>query len=129
MNSLSRTSSSPRADAAIFASLRRSTAPPTEESTSSGSRRRAKCLLEDRLKGASVDRSAALPLKSNIVVDRDVYTGLNPCSSAACASRMIADVSATQWRLISPNLLNFGPKPEGSPELMFLGTATTRHRH
>ena len=96
MRSLSPTSSSSRAVGATFASLRRGTAPPREESTSFGPRRRAKWLLEDRLKGASVDRTAALPLESNIVVDHDVYTGQNPCSSAACASRIIADVSATQ---------------------------------
>ena len=43
-----------------------------------------------------MDCTADRPLKSNIVVDRDAYNGRNPYSSAACASRIIADVSATQ---------------------------------
>lgn len=56
---------------------------------------KAKWLLENRLKEAGADYTAGLPLKSNVVVDRNLYTGQNPGSSAALAHRIIADVSAT----------------------------------
>lgn len=54
---------------------------------------KAKWLLEDRLEEAGADYTAGLPLKSNVVVDRNLYTGQNPMSSAALARRIIADVS------------------------------------
>ncbi|MER7558812.1 type 1 glutamine amidotransferase domain-containing protein [Nocardioides sp. NPDC126508] len=56
---------------------------------------KAKWLLEDRLKEAGADYTAGLPLKSNVVVDRNLYTGQNPGSSAALAERIISDVSGT----------------------------------
>ncbi|MET9258701.1 type 1 glutamine amidotransferase domain-containing protein [Amycolatopsis sp. NPDC004079] len=55
---------------------------------------KAKWLLEDRLKEAGADYVAGLPLKSHVIVDRTLYTGQNPGSSAALARRIIADVSA-----------------------------------
>lgn len=54
---------------------------------------KAQWLLEDRLKEAGADYTAGLPLKSKVVVDRNLYTGQNPSSSAALARRIIADVS------------------------------------
>lgn len=54
---------------------------------------KAKWLLEDRLKQAGAHYTAGLPLKSKVVVDRNVYTGQNPSSSAALARRIIADIS------------------------------------
>lgn len=54
---------------------------------------KAKWLLEDRLKQAGADYTAGLPLRSKVVVDRNLYTGQNPGSSAALARRIIADVS------------------------------------
>lgn len=57
---------------------------------------KAKWLLEDRLKEAGAKYTAGLPLKSNVVVDRNLYTGQNPGSSAALARRLIADVTDKQ---------------------------------
>jgi putative intracellular protease/amidase len=54
---------------------------------------KAKWLLEDRLKEAGANYTAGLPLKSNIVVDRNLYTGQNPGSSAALARWIIGDLS------------------------------------
>lgn len=54
---------------------------------------KASWLLEDRLKQAGADYTAGLPLKSHVVVDRNLYTGQNPGSSAALARRLITDVS------------------------------------
>lgn len=55
---------------------------------------KAKWLLEDRLKEAGADYTAGLPLKSHVIVDRNLYTGQNPGSSAALARRIVSDVSA-----------------------------------
>ena len=57
---------------------------------------KAKWLLEDRLKEAGADYTAGLPLKSRVVVDRNLYTGQNPGSSAALARRIVADVSGKE---------------------------------
>lgn len=55
--------------------------------------RKAPWLLEDRLKGAGVRYSKALlPLRPHVVVDRNLYTGQNPQSSDALATRLITDV-------------------------------------
>lgn len=56
---------------------------------------KASWLLEDRLKEAGAVYSAGLPLRSKVVVDRNLYTGQNPRSSAALANRIIAVVSGT----------------------------------
>ena len=39
---------------------------------------KARWLLEDQLKGAGADYTAGLPLRSKVVVDRNLYTGQNP---------------------------------------------------
>jgi putative intracellular protease/amidase len=56
---------------------------------------KAKWLLEDRLKQAGAHYTAGLPLKSKVVVDRNLYTGQNPGSSAALARRIITDVTVS----------------------------------
>jgi len=57
---------------------------------------KAKWLLEDRLKEAGADYTSGLPLKSKVVVDRNLYTGQNPGSSAALARRIITDVTGKE---------------------------------
>lgn len=57
---------------------------------------KAKWLLEDRLKQAGADYTAGLPLRSNIVADRNLYTGQNPGSSAALARRIITDLTGKE---------------------------------
>ena len=57
---------------------------------------KARWLLEDRLKEAGAHYTAGLPLKSKVVVDRNLYTGQNPGSSAALARRIIADISGKE---------------------------------
>ncbi|QWF81992.1 type 1 glutamine amidotransferase domain-containing protein [Amycolatopsis sp. CA-230715] len=52
---------------------------------------KAKWLLEDRLKENGARYSAGLPLRRHVVVDRTLYTGQNPASSAALARRVIED--------------------------------------
>lgn len=54
---------------------------------------KAKWLLQDRLQEAGADYSHGLPLKSNVVVDRNLYTGQNPGSSRGLAQRIIADIT------------------------------------
>lgn len=49
--------------------------------------------LEDRLKENGADYSKALlPLRPYVVVDRNLYTGQNPFSSARLAEQIVADV-------------------------------------
>ena len=55
---------------------------------------KAKWLLEDRLKEAGADYTSGVPLKSKVVVDRNLYTGQNPGSSTALAHRVITDLVA-----------------------------------
>ncbi|HVV11444.1 type 1 glutamine amidotransferase domain-containing protein [Amycolatopsis sp.] len=57
---------------------------------------KAKWLLEDRLKQAGADYTAGLPLRSNVVTDRNLYTGQNPGSSAALARRIITDLTGKE---------------------------------
>ncbi|MEW2545924.1 type 1 glutamine amidotransferase domain-containing protein [Streptomyces sp. NPDC047002] len=56
---------------------------------------KAAWLLEDRLREGGADYTAGLPLRSKVVVDRNLYTGQNPASSTALARRIIADVTGT----------------------------------
>jgi putative intracellular protease/amidase len=53
---------------------------------------KAKWLLEDRLEQAGANYTAGLPLKSKVVIDRNLYTGQNPASSKALANRLITDL-------------------------------------
>jgi putative intracellular protease/amidase len=53
-------------------------------------------LLEDRLKQLGADYStAAEPWGAHVVVDRNLYTGQNPQSSAELAERLVADLGGT----------------------------------
>lgn len=54
--------------------------------------RKAKWLLQDRLveAGAIYDKGV-VPLRPHLVVDRNLYTGQNPASSAALAHKLVAD--------------------------------------
>lgn len=55
--------------------------------------RKAPWLLEDKLKEAGVEYvKGRLPLRPFIVVDRSLYTGQNPQSSAELAGRLVADL-------------------------------------
>nr|WP_020789609.1 type 1 glutamine amidotransferase domain-containing protein [Gordonia sp. NB41Y] len=54
--------------------------------------RKAKWLLEDRLKEEGAHFEAGLPLRPHIVQDRNLYTGQNPTSSAALARRLVTDL-------------------------------------
>lgn len=55
--------------------------------------KKAPWLLEDRMKDAGVEYvKAVLPLRPYVTVDRNVYTGQNPQSSHALATRLIADL-------------------------------------
>ncbi|MFB7042273.1 MULTISPECIES: type 1 glutamine amidotransferase domain-containing protein [unclassified Streptomyces] len=57
--------------------------------------RKAVWLLEDRLRESGAEYSKArLPLRSYVVVDRNLYTGQNPHSSERLAERLVADVTA-----------------------------------
>lgn len=54
---------------------------------------KAPWLLEDKLKELGADFSAAAdPWDSHVVVDRNLYTGQNPNSSAELAERLVADL-------------------------------------
>lgn len=69
-----------------------------EERTNPASRK-AKWLLETRLKEEGADYvHGRLPLAPYIAVDRNLYTGQNPASSARLARRIIADFTASQAR-------------------------------
>ncbi|MFF0499835.1 type 1 glutamine amidotransferase domain-containing protein [Nocardia aobensis] len=55
--------------------------------------KKAPWLLEDRMKEAGVEYvKAFLPLRPYVTVDRNVYTGQNPQSSHALATRLVADL-------------------------------------
>jgi putative intracellular protease/amidase len=54
--------------------------------------RKAKWLLEDRLvESGAIYRKGRLPLRPFIVVDRNLYTGQNPASSATLAHKLVSD--------------------------------------
>jgi putative intracellular protease/amidase len=50
---------------------------------------KAKWLLQDRLEEAGAHYTSGLPLRSKVVIDRNLYPGQNPGSSAALAHRII----------------------------------------
>jgi putative intracellular protease/amidase len=65
-----------------------------EERTNPASRK-AKWLLEDRLREIGTDyRHGRVPLRPFVVRDRNLYTGQNPASSARLAERLLADHAA-----------------------------------
>ncbi len=54
---------------------------------------KAQWYLEDALTEAGVEFSAGFPLRPNVVVDGNLYTGQNPQSSEKLAQRLIEDLS------------------------------------
>jgi putative intracellular protease/amidase len=66
----------------------------TEERLNSAARK-AKWLLQDRLvEAGAVYEKARVPLRPYVVIDRNLYTGQNPASSAALAQKLVADHGA-----------------------------------
>ena len=54
--------------------------------------RKAKWLLQDRLvESGAIYRKGRLPLRPFLVIDRNLYTGQNPASSARLAHKLVAD--------------------------------------
>lgn len=54
--------------------------------------RKAKWLLQDRLvESGAIYRKGRLPLRPFLVIDRNLYTGQNPASSATLAHKLVAD--------------------------------------
>lgn len=63
--------------------------------------RKARWLLEDRLRQSGVDYSKALlPLRPHVVVDANLYTGQNPQSSELLAHRLVTDLDARRRRTV-----------------------------
>jgi putative intracellular protease/amidase len=57
--------------------------------------RKAPWLLQDRLvESGAIYSKGRLPLRPHLVVDRNLYTGQNPASSAALAHKLVADHSS-----------------------------------
>jgi putative intracellular protease/amidase len=79
-----------------FAGYRMTALSNLEERTNLASRK-AKWLLETRLRAMGADYvSGRVPLAPFVVVDRNLYTGQNPASSARLAERLIADHDAAR---------------------------------
>lgn len=55
---------------------------------------KAKWLLETRLKEEGADYTSGLPMRPNVVVDRNLYTGQNPQSSEKLAEQIVKDFGA-----------------------------------
>jgi putative intracellular protease/amidase len=62
------------------------------EETQAGLADKAKWLLQDRLVELGVDYQEGEPWAPKVVVDRNLYTGQNPASSAPLAQRILADL-------------------------------------
>jgi putative intracellular protease/amidase len=64
------------------------------EETQVGLADKAPWLLQDRLVALGAEFVEGEPWASNVVVDRNLYTGQNPASSGPVAERMLEDLSA-----------------------------------
>ncbi|MFJ6096816.1 type 1 glutamine amidotransferase domain-containing protein [Williamsia muralis] len=62
------------------------------EETQAGLADKARWLLQDRLIDLGVDYQEGEPWAPKVVVDRNLYTGQNPASSAPLAQRILADL-------------------------------------
>ncbi len=62
------------------------------EETQAGLADKALWLLQDRLIDLGVDYQEGEPWAPKVVVDRNLYTGQNPASSAPLAQRILADL-------------------------------------
>ncbi|MFI6581177.1 type 1 glutamine amidotransferase domain-containing protein [Embleya sp. NPDC050493] len=75
-----------------FAGYRLTAFTNTEE-TQAGLADKATWLLQDRLVGLGVDFREGAPWAPNVVVDRNLYTGQNPASSAPLAAELVKALS------------------------------------
>jgi putative intracellular protease/amidase len=72
--------------------------------------RKAKWLLQDRLvESGVIYRKGRLPLRPFIVVDRNLYTGQNPASSAMLAHKLVTDQSSPALRVSASRLIHADP--------------------
>ncbi|MFI9362689.1 aldehyde dehydrogenase family protein [Kitasatospora sp. NPDC053057] len=71
----------------------RMTAFTNAEETAVGLADRAEWLVQDRLVELGADFAEAAPFTPHTVVDRNLYTGQNPASSAALAHRLVEDLA------------------------------------
>lgn len=65
------------------------------EETQGGLADKAKWLLQDRLLALGADYREGEPWAPNVVVDRNLYTGQNPASSAPLAAEMVKSLPGT----------------------------------
>jgi putative intracellular protease/amidase len=72
--------------------------------------RKAKWLLEDRLvESGAIYRKGRLPLRPFIVVDRNLYTGQNPASSATLAHKLVSDQGSAALHVSVSRLIKADP--------------------
>jgi putative intracellular protease/amidase len=72
--------------------------------------RKAKWLLEDRLvESGAIYRKGRLPLRPFIVVDRNLYTGQNPASSATLAHKLVSDQGSAALHVSVSRLIDADP--------------------
>jgi putative intracellular protease/amidase len=72
--------------------------------------RKAQWLLQDRLvESGAIYRKGRLPLRPYMVVDRNLYTGQNPASSAMLAHKLVTDQSSPALRISVSRLIPADP--------------------
>ncbi len=72
--------------------------------------RKAKWLLEDRLvESGAIYRKGRLPLRPFVVVDRNLYTGQNPASSAKLAHKLVTDQGSAALHVSVSRLIHADP--------------------
>jgi putative intracellular protease/amidase len=72
--------------------------------------RKAPWLLQDRLvESGAVYRKGRLPLRPYLVVDRNLYTGQNPASSAMLAHKLVTDQSSPALHISVSRLIPADP--------------------
>jgi putative intracellular protease/amidase len=72
--------------------------------------RKAKWLLQDRLvESGAIYRKGRLPLRPYLVVDRNLYTGQNPASSAMLAHKLVTDQSSPALHISVSRLIAADP--------------------
>lgn len=72
--------------------------------------RKANWLLQDRLvESGAIYRKGRLPLRPFLVVDRNLYTGQNPASSAMLAHKLVADQGSPALHVSVSRLIKADP--------------------
>ena len=72
--------------------------------------RKAKWLLQDRLvESGAIYSKGRLPLRPYLVVDRNLYTGQNPASSAMLAHKLVADQSSPALHISVSRVIEADP--------------------